>query len=109
MENDWPSMKETDRQILDLLFNGKSPFGQWEPSRNVEQAVKVAQDIAWKRGWNFDLKWVSYTGNIVIDEWEARLANLNTEAAERKDYRKAVEDCYWATAKTPLWPSAEFS
>jgi hypothetical protein len=99
-EEDWPSEEDTDRQLLSLLFNGKSPFEQWMPSRDLDQAMKVAHDVAWKRGWNFELKWTSYAGEIVIDEWEGHLVNFNVDAARRQDYRNAVED-YWAAAKTP--------
>ena len=98
-EEDWPSEEETDRQLLSLLFDGKSPFEKWMPSRDLDQAVKVAQDVAWKRGWNFELKWASYSGDIVIDEWEAHLSHFNIDAARRGDFRNAVED-YWAPAKT---------
>lgn len=99
-EADWPSAEETDRQLLDRIFDGKSPLEKWNPSRDLDQAVKVAHDVAWKRGWNFEVKWVSYAGDIVIDEWEARLVNFNQEAVARQDYANAVED-YWATGKTP--------
>lgn len=99
-EEDWPSEDETDRQLLSLLFEGKSPFNKWMPSRDLDQAVKVAHDVAWKRGWNFELKWASYAGDIVIDEWEAHLSHFNIDAARRGDFRNAVED-YWAAAKTP--------
>lgn len=98
-EEDWPSREETDRQLLDLLFNGKSPFEKWEPAMNLDQAVKIAQDNAWKRGWNFELQWVSYAGRVLVDEWEARLSHFNIEAAIRHDERNAIEG-YWATAKT---------
>ncbi len=96
-EEDWPSKKEMDLQLAQLLFDGKPPFKDWKPSQDLNQAMAVAHDVAWKRGWNFDLKWVSYAGNIVIDEWEARFSCFNVEAAERQDYRNAVES-YWAKA-----------
>ena len=99
-EEDWPSEEETDLQLLSLLFNGKSPFEKWMPSRDLDQAVKIAHDVAWKRGWNFELKWASCAGDIVIDEWEAQLSHFNIDAARRGDYRNATED-YWAAARTP--------
>ncbi len=99
-EEDWPSPEEVDLQIAQLLFEGKPPFKDWKPSRDLDQAVTVAQDLAWKRGWNFDVKWVSYAGDILIDEWEARFSCFRMEAAHRGDHRNAVES-YWAKAKAP--------
>jgi hypothetical protein len=98
-EEDWPSEEDTDRQLLSLLFDGKSPFEKWTPSRDLDQAVKIIHDVAWKRGWNFELRWTSYAGDIVIDEWEGRLVNFNIEAARRQDFGNMIED-YWATGKT---------
>lgn len=98
-EEDWPSPEETDKELLERLFQGKSPFEKWNPSTNIEQAMKVGHDAAWKRGWSFEVHWVSFAGNIVLDEWEAYLKNYTPEAARRGDYSKVIEN-YWATAKT---------
>lgn len=98
-EEDWPSAEEIDKELLERLFKGKSPFEKWNPSKDMDQAMRVGQDVAWKRGWNFEVGWISYAGRTVLDEWEAFLKNFTLEAAQRGDYSNVVEN-YWATAKT---------
>lgn len=97
---DWPTPAEIDRELASRLYEGRLPFKDWRPCHDLRQAVAIAQDLAWKRGWNFELKWISYAGNILIDYWDATFTDFNYEASQRQDYKNAVRE-YWARANQP--------
>jgi hypothetical protein len=97
-DKDWPSAKEIERDLAELLYSGKPPFEKWAPTQDVDQALKIAQGIANERGLNFDLTWRHSIPGHVFREWEGRFHRLNAKASRAGDYKNAVTE-YWAMAK----------
>ncbi len=100
-ESEWPSPEEIDLALKTRLFKGEAPWPDWNPTKNVEQAVELARRITEDRTFNnVDLTYLRSMDNKMFREWEVRFTWMNRLAMEERDYRNVVE-AYWAKAQEP--------
>lgn len=100
-ESDWPTPEEIDIDLKTRLFQGQAPWPDWNPTKNVEQALELARQVTENRTFNYvELTYLRNFDAHMYREWEARFSWMNRIAAEDRDYKNAVE-AYWASAQTP--------